>query len=121
MGTSIGTDAVYDSSNRGAFGSLPIINLPQAAVFGMQAIKYKPIVVSGRVIVRPTMVVALTYDHQLMHGREALTSLVSSPTYVAMTSNISTFCYTVRIKENIEDPRVILSGAMKTLDPEQEH
>ena len=67
------------------------------------------------------MVVALTYDHQLMHGREALTSLVSRPTYVAKTIDINTFCYTVRIKEHIDDPRMILLDVMKTLYLEQEH
>ena len=72
------TDAVYDWSNGGVFGSLfgtPIINLPQAAVLGMYAIKYKPVVVNGQIVVRPLMVVALTYDHRLMDGREAVTFL----------------------------------------------
>ncbi len=65
-------------SNGGVFGSLfgtPIINLPQAAVLGMHAIKDRPVVVDGQVVVRPVMVVALTYDHRLLDGREAVTFL----------------------------------------------
>jgi len=66
------------SSNGGVFGSLygtPIINLPQAAVLGMHAIKDKPVVVNGQIVIRPIMVVALTYDHRLLDGREAVTFL----------------------------------------------
>ena len=62
-----GIDAVYGSSNGGVFGSLfgtPIINFPQAAVLGMHATKDKPAAVSGRIVVRPIMVVTLTYDHR---------------------------------------------------------
>ena len=65
-------------SNGGVFGSLygtPIINLPQAAVLGMHSIKDKPVVVDGQIVVRPIMVVALTYDHRLLDGREAVTFL----------------------------------------------
>ena len=71
------TDAVYDSSNGGVFGGLfgtPIINLPQAAVLGMHDIKDKPVVVSGRIVIRPIMVVAVAYDHRVMDGRKAATS-----------------------------------------------
>ena len=60
------------------FGSLfgtAIINLPQAAVLGMHAIKDNPVVVNGQILVCPIMVVALTYDHRLMDGREAFTFL----------------------------------------------
>ncbi|ELU41762.1 2-oxoacid dehydrogenases acyltransferase domain-containing protein [Rhizoctonia solani AG-1 IA] len=81
------------SSNGGVFGSLfgtPIINLPQAAVLGkwvvyakltersgpgMHAIKDRPVVVDGKIEIRPIMVVALTYDHRLLDGREAVTFL----------------------------------------------
>ncbi|KIJ36915.1 hypothetical protein M422DRAFT_232124 [Sphaerobolus stellatus SS14] len=82
----------FTISNGGVFGSLygtPIINLPQAAVLGMHAIKDKPVVVDGQIVVRPIMVVALTYDHRLLDGREAVTFLV-------------------RVKEYIEDPRKML-------------
>jgi 2-oxoglutarate dehydrogenase E2 component (dihydrolipoamide succinyltransferase) len=55
----------------------PIINLPQSAVLGMHAIKDKPVVVNGQIVIRPIMVVALTYDHRLLDGREAVTFLGS--------------------------------------------
>lgn len=61
------------------FGSLfgtPIINLPQSAVLGMHAIKDKPVVVNGEIVIRPIMVVALTYDHRLLDGREGVSVLV---------------------------------------------
>jgi len=82
----------FTISNGGVFGSLygtPIINLPQAAVLGMHAIKDKPVVVDGQIVIRPIMVVALTYDHRLLDGREAVTFLV-------------------RVKEYVEDPRKML-------------
>ncbi|RSH77746.1 2-oxoglutarate dehydrogenase complex E2 component [Apiotrichum porosum] len=82
----------FTISNGGVFGSLygtPIINLPQAAVLGMHSIKEKPVVVNGQIVIRPIMVVALTYDHRLLDGREAVTFLV-------------------RIKEYLEDPRRML-------------
>ena len=71
-----------NSSNGGVFGSLygtPIINLPQSAVLGMHAIKDRPVVVNGQIVIRPIMVVALTYDHRLLDGREAVTFLGTSP------------------------------------------
>lgn len=86
------TGGTFTISNGGVFGSLygtPIINLPQAAVLGMHAIKDKPVVVDGQIVIRPIMVVALTYDHRLLDGREAVTFLV-------------------RVKEYIEDPRKML-------------
>lgn len=54
------------------------INLPQAAVLGMHSIKEKPVVVDGQIVIRPIMVVALTYDHRLLDGREAVTFLGES-------------------------------------------
>ncbi|KAI9465724.1 dihydrolipoamide succinyltransferase [Lactarius psammicola] len=82
----------FTISNGGVFGSLygtPIINLPQSAVLGMHATKDRPVVVNGQIVIRPIMVVALTYDHRLLDGREAVTFLV-------------------RVKEYIEDPRKML-------------
>lgn len=82
----------FTISNGGVFGSLmgtPIINLPQTAILGMHAIKERPIVVDGKIEIRPMMYVALTYDHRLVDGREAVTFLV-------------------RIKELVEDPRRLL-------------
>lgn len=84
----------FTISNGGVFGSLmgtPIINLPQTAVLGLHAIKDKPVVVNGQIVIRPMMYLALTYDHRLLDGREAVTFLV-------------------KIKEFIEDPRKMLLG-----------
>ncbi|KAJ5624713.1 Dihydrolipoamide succinyltransferase [Penicillium lagena] len=84
----------FTISNGGVFGSLmgtPIINLPQTAVLGLHAIKDKPVAVNGKVEIRPMMYLALTYDHRLLDGREAVTFLV-------------------KIKEYIEDPRRMLLG-----------
>ncbi|GAB7361263.1 hypothetical protein MBLNU230_g1323t2 [Neophaeotheca triangularis] len=84
----------FTISNGGVFGSLmgtPIINLPQTAVLGLHAIKDKPVVVDGKIEIRPMMYLALTYDHRLLDGREAVTFLV-------------------KIKEYIEDPRKMLLG-----------
>jgi len=82
----------FTISNGGVFGSLygtPIINLPQSAVLGMHATKDRPVVVNGQIVIRPVMVVALTYDHRMLDGREAVTFLV-------------------KVKEYIEDPRKML-------------
>ncbi|KAI9754409.1 MAG: 2-oxoglutarate dehydrogenase complex E2 component [Lichina confinis] len=84
----------FTISNGGVFGSLmgtPIINLPQTAVLGLHAIKDKPVAVNGRVEIRPMMFLALTYDHRLLDGREAVTFLV-------------------KVKDYIEDPRRMLVG-----------
>lgn len=82
----------FTISNGGVFGSLmgtPIINLPQSAVLGLHAIKERPIAVNGKIEIRPMMYLALTYDHRLLDGREAVQFLV-------------------KIKEYIEDPRRML-------------
>jgi 2-oxoglutarate dehydrogenase E2 component (dihydrolipoamide succinyltransferase) len=82
----------FTISNGGVFGSLmgtPIINLPQSAVLGLHAVKDRAVVVNGKVEVRPMMYLALTYDHRLLDGREAVQFLV-------------------KIKEYIEDPRRML-------------
>ncbi|KAF2743693.1 dihydrolipoamide succinyltransferase [Sporormia fimetaria CBS 119925] len=84
----------FTISNGGVFGSLmgtPIINLPQTAVLGLHAIKDKPVAINGKVEIRPMMYLALTYDHRLLDGREAVTFLV-------------------KVKEFIEDPRRMLLG-----------
>ena len=73
----------FTISNGGVFGSLmgtPIINLPQTAVLGLHAIKDKPVVVDGKIEIRPMMYLALTYDHRLLDGREAVTFLVKVST-----------------------------------------
>jgi len=82
----------FSITNGGVFGSLlstPIINPPQSAILGMHGIFNRPMAVSGQVTVRPMMYVALTYDHRLIDGREAVTALK-------------------RIKELVEDPNRFL-------------
>ena len=82
----------FTISNGGVFGSLlstPIINPPQSAVLGMHRIEERPVVRDGEVVVRPMMYLALSYDHRLIDGREAVTFLV-------------------RVKEAIEDPTRLL-------------
>jgi 2-oxoglutarate dehydrogenase E2 component (dihydrolipoamide succinyltransferase) len=82
----------FTISNGGVFGSLmstPIINPPQSAILGMHKIQERPVAVDGAVEIRPMMYLALSYDHRLIDGREAVTFLI-------------------RIKECIEDPQRIL-------------
>lgn len=82
----------FTISNGGVFGSLmgtPIINTPQSAILGMHAIKDRPVVVNGQIVSRPMMYLALTYDHRIIDGREAVTFLV-------------------RLKNLLEDPRRLL-------------
>ncbi|MCY4011382.1 MAG: 2-oxoglutarate dehydrogenase complex dihydrolipoyllysine-residue succinyltransferase [Gammaproteobacteria bacterium] len=82
----------FTISNGGVFGSLlstPILNPPQTAILGMHKIEQRPVVVDGEVVVRPMMYLALSYDHRLIDGREAVQFLVT-------------------IKELVEDPARIL-------------
>jgi len=82
----------FTVSNGGVFGSLmgtPIINPPQSAILGMHGVFDRPIAVNGKVEIKPMMYVALTYDHRLIDGREAVTFLR-------------------KIKAAVEDPRVLL-------------
>ena len=83
----------FTISNGGVYGSLmstPIVNPPQSGVLGMHAIQDRPVARDGQVVIRPMMYVALTYDHRVLDGREAVTFLK-------------------RIKEVLEDPaRLIL-------------
>ncbi|HZF42949.1 MAG TPA: 2-oxoglutarate dehydrogenase complex dihydrolipoyllysine-residue succinyltransferase [Sphingomonadaceae bacterium] len=82
----------FTITNGGVFGSLmstPIINPPQSAVLGMHRIEERPVVRDGQVVARPMMYLALSYDHRLIDGREAVTFLV-------------------RMKEAIEDPTRLL-------------
>jgi 2-oxoglutarate dehydrogenase E2 component (dihydrolipoamide succinyltransferase) len=69
---------VFTISNGGIYGSLlstPILNPPQSGILGMHAIKKRPIAVGDDVVVRPMMYLALSYDHRLVDGREAVTFL----------------------------------------------
>ncbi len=82
----------FTISNGGVFGSLlstPIINMPQAAVLGLHRIEDRPVVRDGQIVIRPMMYLALSYDHRLIDGREAVTFLVA-------------------LKNAIEDPTRIL-------------
>lgn len=74
------TGGTFTISNGGTFGSLfgtPIINPPQSAILGMHATKPRAVVINGKVEARPMMYLALTYDHRLIDGREAVTFLKS--------------------------------------------
>jgi 2-oxoglutarate dehydrogenase E2 component (dihydrolipoamide succinyltransferase) len=74
------TGGTFTITNGGVFGSLlstPIVNSPQSAILGMHKIQDRPVVVDGQVVVRPMMYIALTYDHRLIDGREAVQFLVT--------------------------------------------
>lgn len=86
------TGGTFTISNGGVFGSLfgtPIINMPQTAVLGLHGVKERAVVVNGKLESRPMMYIALTYDHRMVDGREAVTFLKT-------------------VKELIEDPRKML-------------
>jgi len=86
------TGGTFTITNGGVFGSLmstPIINPPQSAILGMHKIQERPMVVDGEIRIRPMMYIALTYDHRIIDGREAVQTLVS-------------------IKESLEDPARLL-------------
>lgn len=71
--------ATFSITNGGVFGSLmsmPILNYPQVGILGMHAIKERPVVVDGHITIRPMMYLALTYDHRIVDGREAVSFLV---------------------------------------------
>ena len=70
----------FTISNGGIFGSLlstPILNAPQTAILGMHAIQDRPVAINGEVVIRPMMYLAMSYDHRLLDGKEAVTFLVS--------------------------------------------
>ena len=86
------TGGTFTITNGGIFGSMmstPIVNPPQSAILGMHAIKDRPVVEDGEVVVRPMMYLALTYDHRIIDGREAVQTLVT-------------------IKDMLEDPARLL-------------
>jgi 2-oxoglutarate dehydrogenase E2 component (dihydrolipoamide succinyltransferase) len=85
---------VFTITNGGIFGSMlstPILNVPQSAILGLHAINDRPVAVDGQVVIRPMMYLALSYDHRLVDGREAVTFLV-------------------KVKQAIEDPARLLIG-----------
>jgi len=70
----------FTITNGGTFGSLmstPILNMPQSAILGMHTIKERPVVVDGDIVVRPMMYLALTYDHRIIDGKDAVQFLVA--------------------------------------------
>ena len=82
----------FSITNGGIYGSLlstPILNAPQSGILGMHAIQERPVAIKGQVVIRPMMYVALSYDHRIVDGKEAVSFLV-------------------RVKENVEDPRRLL-------------
>jgi 2-oxoglutarate dehydrogenase E2 component (dihydrolipoamide succinyltransferase) len=84
----------FTISNGGVFGSLmstPILNAPQSGILGMHKIQERPMVVDGKIEARPMMYLALSYDHRIVDGREAVTFLV-------------------RVKECLEDPARLVLG-----------
>ncbi len=88
------TGGSFSITNGGVFGSLmstPIVNAPQSAILGMHKIQERPVVVDGQIVVRPMMYLALTYDHRIIDGKEAVQFLVT-------------------IKEALEDPGRLLLG-----------
>ena len=83
------TGGTFTISNGGVYGSMlstPILNPPQSAILGMHNIQQRPVVVDGEIVIRPMMYLALSYDHRIVDGKEAVTFLV-------------------RVKECIEDPQ----------------
>jgi 2-oxoglutarate dehydrogenase E2 component (dihydrolipoamide succinyltransferase) len=88
------TGGTFSITNGGVFGSLmstPIVNAPQSAILGMHKIQERPMVVNGKIEIRPMMYLAVTYDHRIIDGKEAVQFLVC-------------------IKESLEDPGRLLLG-----------
>ena len=84
----------FTISNGGVYGSLmstPILNSPQSGILGMHKIQERPVVVEGEIVIRPMMYLALSYDHRIVDGKEAVTFLV-------------------RVKEGLENPERLLLG-----------
>jgi 2-oxoglutarate dehydrogenase E2 component (dihydrolipoamide succinyltransferase) len=74
------TGGTFTLTNGGVFGSLmstPIVNAPQSAILGMHKIQERPMVVRGEIVARPMMYLALTYDHRIIDGRDAVQFLVA--------------------------------------------
>jgi 2-oxoglutarate dehydrogenase E2 component (dihydrolipoamide succinyltransferase) len=70
---------VFTISNGGVYGSLlstPILNPPQSGILGMHTIQQRPMAVNGEVVIRPMMYLAMSYDHRLVDGKEAVTFLI---------------------------------------------
>jgi 2-oxoglutarate dehydrogenase E2 component (dihydrolipoamide succinyltransferase) len=88
------TGGTFSITNGGVYGSLmstPILNPPQSGILGMHKIQERPVAVAGKVEIRPMMYLAVSYDHRIVDGKEAVSFLV-------------------RVKESVEDPRRLLLG-----------
>ncbi|MDE0717939.1 MAG: 2-oxoglutarate dehydrogenase complex dihydrolipoyllysine-residue succinyltransferase, partial [Rhodospirillaceae bacterium] len=88
------TGGTFTISNGGVYGSMlstPILNPPQSGILGMHRIEQRPVARDGQVVIRPMMYLALSYDHRIVDGREAVTFLV-------------------KVKEGLEDPERLLLG-----------
>ena len=88
------TGGTFSITNGGVYGSLmstPILNPPQSGILGMHKIQERPVAIAGKVEIRPMMYLALSYDHRIVDGKEAVSFLV-------------------RLKEGVEDPRRLLLG-----------
>jgi 2-oxoglutarate dehydrogenase E2 component (dihydrolipoamide succinyltransferase) len=88
------TGGSFSITNGGVYGSLmstPILNPPQSAILGMHKVQERPIAIAGKIEIRPMMYLAMSYDHRIVDGREAVQFLV-------------------RVKEGVEDPRRLLLG-----------
>jgi 2-oxoglutarate dehydrogenase E2 component (dihydrolipoamide succinyltransferase) len=86
------TGGTFTITNGGVFGSMmstPILNQPQSAILGMHSIQQRPMVVDGEIVARPMMYLAMTYDHRIVDGKDAVQFLVA-------------------IKEQLEDPARLL-------------
>jgi len=85
---------VFTITNGGIYGSLlstPILNPPQSGILGMHSIQQRPVALNGQVVIRPMMYLALSYDHRLVDGKEAVTFLV-------------------RVKDGLENPERLMLG-----------
>jgi len=88
------TGGTFSITNGGIFGSMlstPILNPPQSAILGMHSIQQRAVVIDGEIVVRPMMYLALTYDHRIVDGKDAVQFLVT-------------------IKNVLEDPARLLLG-----------
>jgi 2-oxoglutarate dehydrogenase E2 component (dihydrolipoamide succinyltransferase) len=88
---------VFTISNGGVYGALlstPILNPPQSGILGMHKIQERPVAINGQVVIRPMMYLALSYDHRVVDGREAVTFLL-------------------RVKEAMENPVRLFLGDAK--------
>lgn len=86
----------FTITNGGVYGSLmssPILNAPQSGILGMHKIQERPVAIGGQVVIRPMMYLALSYDHRIVDGKEAVTFLV-------------------RVKESLEDPERLVSRSL---------